>query len=149
VEIPVGYSLTESLAAIDLVAVHSLLAESYWVPGIAFERVERAAAGSSLVLGANYDRTTVGYLRVVSDRATFGWICDVIVHPDHQGRGLAQAMVAYALNHPAHQGFRRWILATRDAQSLYEKCGFELIPNPESWMIFRPAGSFDPFAVAT
>jgi GNAT superfamily N-acetyltransferase len=119
----------------DFAVVHALLAESYWSPGISREKVERAAANSSLVMNAFVDDRQVGYCRVVSDQTSFAWVADVIVDPVFQGRGVAQKMLQAALDHPGHQGLRRWVLATRDAHSLYEKFGFELIPNPERWMI--------------
>ena len=119
----------------DFSVVHALLAESYWSPGIPREKVERAAANSSLVMNAFIDDRQVGYCRVISDRTSFAWVADVIVDPDYQGKGVAQAMLQAAVDDPEHQGLRRWVLATRDAHSLYEKFGFEVVPNPERWMV--------------
>ena len=118
--------------------VHSWLADTYWSPGIARERVERAAYNSSLVISAFLDGVQVGYLRVVSDRTTFGYFCDVIVSPDHRGKGIGRAMVQYALDHPEYQGMRRWTLATKDAHGVYSALGFEHVQNPENWMILCP-----------
>lgn len=137
------YEVDDDFDRIDLQAAHRMLAASYWAPGVAFEKVERAARGSSLVVGAYRGPEMVGYLRVVSDRATFGWICDVIIRPDCQRQGLGRAMVAHALAHPEHQGFRRWVLATRDAHAVYQACGFEPLAYPERWMIYFPPGSID------
>lgn len=119
----------------DFKAVHTMLADSYWSPGISKEKIERAAEHTSLVINAYIDGSQVGYARVISDRTTFAWLADVIVHPDFQGQGVAKAMLQAAVDDPDHQGLRRWVLATKDAHSLYEKFGFELIPNPERWMI--------------
>lgn len=119
----------------DFDAIHSMLANSYWSPGISKEKIERAAEHTSLVINAYIDGCQVGYARVISDRTTFAWLADVIVHPDFQGQGVAKAMLQAAVDDPGHQGLRRWVLATKDAHSLYEKFGFELIPNPERWMI--------------
>lgn len=80
----------------------------------------------------------VGYLRVVSDKATFAWICDVFVHPEHRGKGIAKALVRRALEDPGHQGLRRWVLATKDAHAIYAACGFEPLPEPERWLVARP-----------
>ncbi|MBC8064214.1 MAG: GNAT family N-acetyltransferase [Chlorobia bacterium] len=123
----------------DFDRVHPWLASSYWSPGIARDRVERAAENSSLVINAFLDAKQVGYCRVVSDRTTFAYLCDVFVDDDARGQGVAQAMVELALAHPEHQNLRRWLLATHDAHSLYAKFGFELLPNPERWMIIRQA----------
>ena len=132
------YEIDDDPARPDFARVHQWLTNSYWSPGIARERVERAAAGSSLVVGTYLFEEQVGYLRVVSDRATFAWIADVFVDPAHRGRGLATAMLRFALEHPAHQGLRRWTLATRDAHAVYAKFGFMPLPHPERFMIFKP-----------
>jgi GNAT superfamily N-acetyltransferase len=133
------YEISDDRAQIDFARVHGWLASTYWSPGIARERVERAAAGSSLVVGAYLGGEQAGYLRVVSDQVTFAWICDVFVDEAHRGRGIARAMVRFALTHPDHQGLRRWLLATADAHAVYAGCGFKPLDNPERWMHIRPA----------
>ena len=130
--------IDDSQERIDFAVVHSWLTNSYWSPGVSREVVERAARGSSLVIGAYDSGGQVGYTRIVSDRATFAWVCDVFVHEAHRGKGLARAMVRFAQEHPEHQGFRRWILATKDAQPVYRSVGFEPISRPDSWMIYIP-----------
>jgi GNAT superfamily N-acetyltransferase len=133
--------ISEGIASTDFDQVHLWLASSYWSPGIARELVEKAAMGSSLVVNARLDGLQVGYLRVVSDKTTFGWICDVFVDESARGRGIAKEMVRYALQHPEHQGFRRWVLATRDAHEIYAACGFEALWEPQRWMIHFPGGT--------
>ena len=114
--------------------VHSWLTATYWSPGVSHERVVRAAENSAIVVGAFLDGEQVGYLRVVSDRTSFAWICDVYVDEAHRKKGLAKAMTRFALEHPEHQGLRRWLLATRDAHDVYSECGFKPLPLPERWM---------------
>lgn len=138
------YLIQEGVEVVDFPKVWSMLTETYWSPGIPIERVQRAAENSSLVVGAFHEGEQVAYLRVVSDRTTFAWICDVIVGEAHRGKGLATAMTQYAIEHPEHQGLRRWILATRDAHPVYRKCGFTEITNPERWMAHFPRGSIGP-----
>lgn len=140
----VRYSIREGIESVDFEKVHRMLAQTYWSPGISRERVERAASGSSLVVSMHDSEGLVGYLRVVSDRTTFAWVCDVIVDEAHRGNGIATAMTRYAIEHPEHQGLRRWILATRDAHGVYRKCGFAEITNPERWMAYFPPGSIGP-----
>lgn len=119
----------------DFDRVHQWLASSYWSPGIPKDRVERAAEHSSMVINAYVDGHQVGYCRVVSDRTTFAYLCDVFVDESARGEGVAQSMVKFAMEDSEHQNLRRWMLATADAHTLYEKFGFEVIPNPERWMI--------------
>lgn len=134
------YEIDDDARRLDFARLHDWLTHSYWSPGITRDRVERAAAGSWLVVGAYQGGNQVGYLRVVSDRATFAWIADVFVHPDHRGKKIATTMMRFALEHPQHQDLRRWVLATRDAHEVYAKCGFEPLPNPERFMILKPPG---------
>lgn len=135
------FEIDDSIDRVDFERVTQWLASSYWTPGIARERVERAAHNSSLVVGAYLDGLQVGYMRVVSDRTSFGWLADVWVDEAHRGKGIARAMVRFALEHPEHQNLRRWVLATKDAQGVYAGCGFSPILNPESWMIHLPEGA--------
>jgi GNAT superfamily N-acetyltransferase len=139
------YELDDDRTRIDFERVHSWLTNTYWSPGIAQEKVERAAKGSSLVLGVyqkssgeNESGQQVGYMRVISDKATFAWICDVFVDEAHRGQKIASAMVSFALAHPEHQGLRRWVLATRDAHPVYAGVGFTPLPEPDRWMIHLP-----------
>ena len=133
-----GYELDENLERVDFAKVHGWLTTSYWSPGVTHEKVEKAAHGSSLVVGAYKDGEQVGYMRVISDQTTFAWIADVFVDEAHRGQGLARAMVRYALEHPQHQGLRRWVLATLDAHGVYQGVGFEPLPYPERFMFFAP-----------
>jgi GNAT superfamily N-acetyltransferase len=135
-----GVELKEGLECVDFERVHQWLTTSYWSPGISLEKVRRAAAGTSLVVSAFVDDRQVGYMRVISDRATFAWIADVYVDELQRGKGIAKGMIEFALQHPEHQGLRRWVLATRDAHAVYESCGFGPLWEPHRWMIHFPAG---------
>jgi ribosomal protein S18 acetylase RimI-like enzyme len=112
--------------------------EAYWSLGIPRDVVQRAVA-NSLVWGAYANessakapsgRSQVGFLRVVSDRATFAYLCDVFVLPEWRGRGIAHRLLAAAHAHPDLQGLRRWLLFTRDAHALYARAGFTPLANP-------------------
>ena len=95
--------------------------------------VERAARGS-LSFGVYFGAQQVGFARVVTDRATFGYLLDVFVLPEHRGRGLARWLMTTILEHPELQGFRRWMLGTKDAHRLYASVGFGPCANPERVM---------------
>jgi len=134
--VPPGIELSTDPTRLDLDLLHDFLRTSYWSPGLPRGVLERAVRGS-LNFGAYEGSRQVGYLRVVSDRATFAWICDVLVVEDRRRRGIADALVAAALAHPELQGLRRWSLATRDAHALYRRHGFELIAAPQWAMEIR------------
>lgn len=118
----------------DLDAIHRMLAGSYWSPGIRREVVAEALRNSiSVVAIDDASGTTVGFARVVTDRATFAWLCDVFVEERVRGQGIARRMIEELERHSALQTVRRWCLATRDAHGLYEGLGYRLVP-PERWM---------------
>ena len=126
--------LDTDLSRVQFDRVHRWLETCYWSPNVAMETVLRAASNSSLVIGAYHNGLQVGYMRVVSDRATFAWVCDVFVDDAFRKQGIAKEMVRLALSDPDHQGLRRWVLATRDAHDIYSECGFVPLPMPERWM---------------
>lgn len=129
--------IDDDIERIDFDVVHSWLTTSYWSPGVDREKVERAARGSATVIGAYVAGRLVGYARVVSDKETFAWLCDVFVDEDLRGRGIAKAMVRFALDLPYSSDLRRWLLATRDAHPIYSACGFIPLENADRWMVIR------------
>jgi len=129
-----SYTISDDSTRLDLRAIHAYLTRAYWCPGIPFEIVRRAVR-SSLCIGA-YDAAgaQVGLVRVISDYATFCYVCDVYVLESHRGRGLSKAMFAMVTEHPKLQGLRRWSLVTADAHGLYRQFGFSPVAQPERHM---------------
>ena len=130
----IDYEFTTELSRVDWPRVHSWLASSYWTPGVSLERIKRASENSALVLSAFKTNTQAGFLRVVSDRTRFAYLCDVWIDEPHRGKGLARHMVQLALQHPDFEHCN-WLLATRDAHGVYAKIGFTPLPNPEKFMV--------------
>ncbi len=117
---------------VQLDVVYRWLATSYWSPSVRRDVVERAFA-NSLVYGAYRGSVQLGVARVVSDQATFAWLCDVFVDESARGQGIATAMVRAALEDPRLQTLRRWCLATKDAHAVYRPLGFETV-DARIWM---------------
>jgi len=130
-------TLTFETDAIDLDVVFTFLHnEAYWAKGRSREIFDRSIAGSTLVVGAIDGKgRTVGFARVVSDRGTFAWLCDVFVLDAARGTGLGKRIVDAAVGHPRVAGVRRYLLATTDAHGLYARFGFEPLDGPERWMM--------------
>lgn len=131
--------ISTDFADVDLAVVHGFLSrDAYWCRGITHERVERAAR-HSLCFSALLDGSQVGFARVVTDHATFGYLADVFVLPAFRGQGISQAMMAAVMAYPELQGLRRFLLATSDAHGLYAKFEFTPITRPERFMErYRP-----------
>lgn len=121
----------------DIDIVHAILAETYWSPGIPRETVAKAAANSICAIARDENCALIGFARLVTDRATFAWLCDVIVLPAHQGRGIGRDLVRALQAHPELGNLRRWLLGTRDAHGVYEKLGFTAIEEPHRLMHIR------------
>jgi GNAT superfamily N-acetyltransferase len=134
------YLISTDPARLDVEAIHRYLASSYWAENIPLEVVRRSLAGSLCFgLYAPAPDGQVGLVRVITDRATFAYLCDVYVLPDHRGRGLARWMVECVMGSPQLQGLRRWMLVTRNAHRLYEPFGFSVTDSPDRIMeLVRP-----------
>ncbi len=129
------FEVSDDPSRIDFGVVHGFLTGCYWSTGIS-EVLVRKAASNSLVFGV-YERATgaqVGYARVVTDRATYAYLCDVFVLESHRGRGLSKLLMRAVDGHPELQGLRRWMLMTRDAHALYARFGFRALSRPEAAM---------------
>ncbi|MCX4401940.1 GNAT family N-acetyltransferase [Streptomyces sp. NPDC059837] len=134
--LPEGYEISADTARVDIDRVHHWLStDAYWAIGRSREKQLRAITGS-LNFGA-YDSTSgeqVAYARIITDHATFGWLCDVYVDPSVRGKGLGTALVAAVRDHLEPLGLRRLLLATHDAHGVYAKLGFEPLERPDQWM---------------
>jgi GNAT superfamily N-acetyltransferase len=151
-----GYEIDTDLRRVDRVLVGDFLAQSYWAEGIPQNVVDATLEGS-LCFGLYTDARAdsggdearlagqVGFARVVTDYASFGWLADVFVVDPHRGRGLSKWLVECVLACPDLQGLRRFMLATRDAHGLYERFGFRALGDPAKFMeIARPGLYLDP-----
>ena len=132
-----GYELSTDHARLDVAAIHAWLAnESYWAVGRSREVTAKSIAGSICVGAYAPGGEQAGFARVVSDRATFAWLCDVFVFESRRGHGLARAMVQAAMALPDLATVRLWLLATADAHGVYQPLGFAPI-DAERWMVRR------------
>lgn len=131
-----AYTVSSDRTLLDVEVVHRYLSQdSYWARGRERDVMESAITNSALMVGAyTSGGEQVGFARMVTDCATFAWLCDVFVLDEHQGNGLGIAIVSLAVEHPAVAGIKRQMLATRDAHELYTKFGYSPIETPEKWM---------------
>jgi GNAT superfamily N-acetyltransferase len=143
------FEISTDRARLDVTLIHEFLAHTYWSPGIPREILERGIA-NSLNFGAYAEGAQVGFARVVTDRATFAYLCDVFVVDAWRNRGISKFMMECIKAHPALQNLRRWMLATADAHGLYRQFGFRALGKPERMMeiavpdIYQRLGNADP-----
>ncbi|MGH6950569.1 MAG: GNAT family N-acetyltransferase [Vitreimonas sp.] len=121
----------------DIDVVHAMLKETYWSPGIPRDVVARACANSLCAIARDRAGKLIGFARLVTDKTTFAWLCDVVVLPGRQGKGLGRALVRTFQEHPELKSLRRWLLATKDANGVYTPLGFKPLDYPERFMEIR------------
>jgi GNAT superfamily N-acetyltransferase len=131
---PDGYWASDDRALIDVSRVHAWISgESYWAEGRTRDVMARAIETSLMIGLYSAEGTQVGVARLVTDYATFAWLCDVFVDSAHRGRRLGTFLVDTAVGHPDVRGLRH-ILATEPGRSLYARFGFRPLARPERWM---------------
>jgi GNAT superfamily N-acetyltransferase len=135
-----GFTLSTDPARLQIEVIHAYLSrQSYWAQGRPLETVKHSIE-NSLCYGIYQivpqgSEQQVAFARVVTDYATFAWLCDVFVLESHRGEGLGKWLVESVVDHPDLQKIRRILLATRDAHELYRNYGgFENLASPERWM---------------
>lgn len=108
--------------------------ESYWANDRSPSQVIDSIK-NSLCFGLYEKGTPIGFARVVTDYATFGWLADVFILKSHQGKGLGKWLIEVIFNHDSLKNVVSWLLLTNDAQGLYEKVGFAEYPYPQRVMM--------------
>ena len=131
------YTISTDPTRLDVDAVYGYLSRSYWATGRPRE-IQEAALRHSLNFGVYHSAAQgsaqVGLARVITDYATFAYLCDVYILEEHQGNGLGKWLIDTLINDPTLHTVRRFMLATRDAHGLYAQFGFVPPANPEIWM---------------
>ncbi len=124
-----GYTISTDQDKLDIEVIHQYLSkESYWAQNIPIEVVKRSIA-NSFCFGVYLHDKQIGFARMITDKATFGYLADVFILPEHRGKGLSKWLIATIHAHPELQGLRRWMLGTKDAHGLYKQFGW--LPLPE------------------
>ena len=117
----------------ELLAAHALITRSYWAENIPLATFRRACE-NPLCFQVQADGQLVAFARVITDRATYAYLCDVMVAEAYRGRGFSKQLLCEIQAHPDLQGLRRFTLCTRDAHELYRTFGFSGIQRPEIYM---------------
>ncbi len=127
------FTISTDKQKLDIDYIHDFISKSYWAQNVPMEIVKKSIEGSMCF--AVYDGAKqIGFARVISDNATFGYLADVFIDERYRGKKLGVWLIETIMNHPHLQGFRNWFLATRDAHGLYAKFGFRQLEQPERIM---------------
>jgi GNAT superfamily N-acetyltransferase len=137
-----GFLISDEKFRLQPEYIHDYLSEkSYWAAHIPLETVIRSIEGS-VCFGMYDTHRQIGFARVVTDKATFGYLADVFIDENYRGKGLGKWLMEVIMGYPELQGLRRWMLGTRDAHELYKKFGFEQLENPQRVMHIHHAGVY-------
>jgi GNAT superfamily N-acetyltransferase len=128
------YEISTESARFDLDLIHEFLTTTYWARGRPREVIERSIR-NSLCFGAFDGAHQVGFARVITDRAVFGYLADVFVVPSHRRRGVAKQLMTAIIGHPDVSGLRVLLLRTRDAHGLYAQFGFNPLSDADEMMV--------------
>ena len=127
------YLFSTDKEKLDLSVIHGYLRRSYWAEGIPLHVVSKSVE-NSMCFGVYWSGKQVGFARLITDYSTFAYLADVFILEEHRGQGLSKWLTQFIVEDPELQNLRRWLLATRDAHGLYEKCGFHPLKTPERFM---------------
>jgi GNAT superfamily N-acetyltransferase len=134
-----GFTFSSDRTRVDIAYVHRIAStQLYWAQGIPFDIVKRSVE-NSFCFGIYTDGRQVGFARLVTDYATFGYLADVFVDEQYRGRGLSKKLMEFIFSIDELKVFRRTVLVTRDAHTLYERYGFTQLKTPDTYMeLHRP-----------
>jgi GNAT superfamily N-acetyltransferase len=143
------FIISSDKSELNIVMIYQYLStESYWAKNIPLAVVQKSIEESFCfgVYKKDNDKTLtqIGFARVITDHATFGYLADVFIVEAYRSRGISKWLMHEIMSHPQLQGFRRWMLATRDAHGLYEQFGFTALTNPERIMQLVTANIYQP-----
>jgi GNAT superfamily N-acetyltransferase len=132
-----SYIISTNKSKLDVNLIYDYLTnQSYWAKGRSLD-VVRKTIENSLCFGVYRGGQQVGFARLVTDYATFAWLCDVFLLPGERGKGLGKWLVSSIIEHPDLHNFRRIMLATSDAHELYQRyAGFTPLKQPD-WIMER------------
>ncbi|MFM0505692.1 GNAT family N-acetyltransferase [Paraburkholderia caffeinilytica] len=127
-------TISSNKTDLDTEMVYAFLSqETAWAKGMPRETFDRAIAGS-LCFGAYIEGKQIAFARLITDEATFAYLCDVFVLPAYRGKGYASALMKHIFDSPSLTGLRRIVLVTTDAHHVYEPHGFKGLATPERYM---------------
>lgn len=134
-----NYKVSTDKQDFNIVAIHDFLTNCYWSKGIPMSTLQKAIDNSLCFAVLDPQQKTVGFARMITDKATFAYLADVYILEAHRGRGLSKYLMQHISAHPDLQGLRRTVLATRDAHGLYEQFGYKGLANPQTFMeVWQP-----------
>ena len=127
------FTISTDKSKLELELICTFLSGAYWANQRSTDTILKSLE-HSLCFGLYHFETQIGMARVITDHATFAYLCDVFVLEDYRGQGLGKFLMQTVLEYPELTGLRRFLLATKDAHGLYSQFGFTGLNAPDRWM---------------
>lgn len=126
-------NISDDKSKLDIEFVHKFLTTSYWAEGRTLEEVKKSVA-NSYCFGVYKNSQQIGFARIVSDLTVFAYLMDVFIIEEERGRGYSKLLLKKIFDDGRFKNVKKWMLATKDAHSLYEQFHFDKIKHPERLM---------------
>ena len=133
--------LSTNSSKLQFEVIYQFLSKSYWSEGISKSRMIRAIE-NSINIGVYQEGNQVAYARLITDKATFAYLCDVFVLESHRGQGISKQMMQFMHELPELSGLKRIVLATKDAHGLYSQYQFKSLAQPDLYMEINRSGIY-------
>jgi hypothetical protein len=132
------YVFSNDKSKLQISVIHNFLSnESYWAKNIPLSTVIKAIEGS-LCYAVYHKEQQIAFARVITDCATFAYLADVFVVENYRGLGICKQFMNFIMSDSQLKNLRRFMLATKDAHSLYEQFGFKSLSTPDRFMEIKP-----------
>lgn len=132
------YVFSNDKSKLQIHVIHNFLSnESYWAKNIPLNKVIKAIEGS-FCYAVYHQENQIAFARVITDCATFAYLADVFVVGNYRGLGISKQFMDFIMNDSQLKNLRRFMLATKDAHTLYEKFGFKSLSTPDRFMEIKP-----------
>ncbi len=135
---PSELQISTDKTLLDKNIIFSFLSSSYWAYNRPKEVIQKSL-DNSLCFGLYYKNAQIGFARVVTDYSIFAYLADVFVLEKFRGNGAGAILINSILHYPGLKDVKKWMLATKDAHSFYEKSGFKSLKDPLKYMEYTPS----------
>ena len=125
--------ISDDKSKLDVVLIHKFLTTSYWAKGRTIDEVKKSI-DNSICFWIYKNDNQIGFARIITDYVVFAYLMDVFIMEEHRGNGYSKLLLNRIFNDKRFKGIKKWMLATKDAHSLYNQFGFERIQKPERLM---------------
>ena len=125
--------ISDDKSKLDVELIHNFLSTSYWANGRTIEEVKKSIE-HSICFGVYNDGMQIGFARIVTDYTVFAYLMDVFILEEFRGKGFSKLLLKRIFEDERFKSIKKWMLATKDAQSLYTQFGFGGIKNPDRLM---------------